>query len=107
MNHSETANQMYPLLAHAATHRQTLTYGQVAHMVGEPVANRIGGPLGRILNWCRDNGHPPLPIIVINSLSGLPSLESYGSAEDIAQATALTHATDWYTIKPPTIQELS
>lgn len=44
MNRSERACQIWSVLAWAATHRQSITYGQLAKLIGVPAAG-----LGRLL----------------------------------------------------------
>jgi hypothetical protein len=95
MNRSERASQIWAVLAWAATHRQSITYSQLARLVGVPAAG-LGQLLEPIQSYCLVEELPPLTAIVVQQGSGLPGSGFTGaSAEQYAQAIAKVFAHDW------------
>ena len=64
-------------------------------------------PLGKIMNWCEKEDLPALTSIVVDKGTGIPS---YGlttvKGHNCAKEQQLVYAFDWYSIIPPTIEEL-
>ncbi|MCG8634778.1 MAG: hypothetical protein MI863_13175, partial [Desulfobacterales bacterium] len=71
MRKSERACQIWSVLAWAAKHRQTITYGQLAKLTGVPAVG-IGKYLDPIQAFCRKEKLPPLTVLAVRSDSGLP-----------------------------------
>jgi hypothetical protein len=95
MNRSERASQIWAVLAWAARNRQTLTYGQVAKLIGVPTAG-LGQLLEPIQSYCLVNRLPPLTVLVVQQDTGLPGPGFTGaSASEFAKAQADTFAKDW------------
>src|SRR4051812_48602980 len=93
MSTSERAWQIWPLLAHAAAHRQTLTYEQVGQLSGM-FQGGLGPILEHIQSYCLINNLPPLTVLVVGKSSGLPS-EGFVAATDAPGAMADVFVYDW------------
>src|SRR4030042_598401 len=94
------ALQIWQVLIGAAYHRQLLTYGMLAKMLGHQGARTLTQPLGHIMFYCRENGLPPLTILVVNQDTGCPG-EGFTGAEANADREAVFQF-NWYDIVPPT-----
>jgi hypothetical protein len=85
MRREERSQQLWSLLALAATHRQILTYDIVAKLTGV-VRPGIGDFLRPIQQYCSENRLPALTSIVVSDDSGLPG-EGFIAAHDVPAAT--------------------
>lgn len=95
MNRSERACQIWAVLAWAATHRQTLTYTHLSHLIGVPAVG-LGQLLEPIQSYCIQEGLPPLTSIVIQQETGLPGSGFIGAtAETLSFAHSAVFTTDW------------
>ncbi len=95
MTRSERAAQIWAVLAWAAKNRQTLTYGQVASLIGVPTAG-IGQLLEPIQSYCLVSELPPLTILVVQQDSGLPGSGFTGAtASEFGKAQMEVFAFDW------------
>lgn len=95
MTRSERASQIWAILAWAARSRQSLTYRQVAQLIGVPTAG-LGQLLEPIQSFCILQGLPPLTVLVVQQESGLPGPGFTGaSASDFAKAQSSVFAHDW------------
>lgn len=72
MDRAERTLQVWQVLIGAARNRQTLTYEIVSEMIDLP-ARALGYPLYRIQHHCRQNGLPPLTVLVVRKSIGQPS----------------------------------
>jgi hypothetical protein len=79
--------------------RQTITYADFAFTLGLGSPRRLGWLLTPLFEWCRENGHPPLPIIVVRRADGLPS-GGYDSAT-VAAETERVFDHPWSEVAPP------
>src|SRR5690606_14586620 len=70
MKQEERAAQVWPVLVLAARNRQTLTYDLLGRLIGVP-RQGLAHTLGHIMYWCKQNGYPPLTVLVVNQ-SGRP-----------------------------------
>jgi len=95
MNKFQHASQIWALLAVAATHRQSLTYSQVARATGA-FTGGLGMLLEPIQSYCRLRALPPLTVLVVQQESGLPGSGFIGAtAEEIGGAQAAVFKFDW------------
>jgi hypothetical protein len=100
------ALQIYQILVGLAHNRQTMTYKMLADMLGYEGAGVFAAKLGHIMNWCQQNGLPPLTILVVNQETGLPGqglvtpLNLHAEREDVFNY-------DWFNLMPPTPEELA
>jgi putative restriction endonuclease len=102
------ALQAYLVLIGLAWNRQTITYGELSqYQMQYGQGGILAGPLGCIMGWCFENRLPSLTAIVVNSETGLPGpglyLEVPGNLPGVQQQV---FAFNWYSIFPPTVQEL-
>jgi N-acetyl-gamma-glutamylphosphate reductase len=101
MNRSERATQIWAVLAWAASHRQTITYSQLAQVTGAFTAG-LGKLLEPIQSYCQLNNLPPLTILVVQQESGLPgSGFTAASASDLASVQAKVFGFDWLEHRNP------
>ncbi len=98
------ALQAWLILIGRARNRQTLTYKTLIELMqfsAPPVA--LGPILDYILKYCQLNGLPPLTVIVVRKDTGAPGSGmgeySYSQQEEVFEF-------DWYSIVPPTPEEL-
>jgi alkylated DNA nucleotide flippase Atl1 len=95
MNRFERASQIWAVLAWAARNRQTLTYRQVAQLIGVPAAG-LGQLLEPIQSYCLVKKLPPLTVLVVQQETGLPGSGFIGAtASEYARAQAETFSKDW------------
>jgi hypothetical protein len=98
------ALQVWLILIGAAKNRQILTYGMVADMLGYDGAGTLAHTLGHIMFYCQQNELPPLTILVVNQDTGLPGEGLTGA--DLNADSEVVFNFDWYSIIPPTPDEL-
>jgi len=95
MTRSERACQIWSVLAWAAHHRQSITYGQLGKLIGVPTAG-LGQLLEPIQSYCISMSLPPLTVLVVQHESGLPGPGFTGaSVSTFARAQADVFAQDW------------
>src|SRR5688572_18662696 len=87
MEQSKDCIRVYRLLIGAAENRQTVTYGDVAAIMGLPpqgshMGKVTGQILGAIVERERACGRPMLSAVAVSSTNGMPGLGFYGLAED-------------------------
>jgi hypothetical protein len=87
-----------------AHNRQTIRYSGISHIVGFEGAGVWAPILGRIMHWCANRGLPPLASLVVND-SGEPG--SGAKLEEAAREREHVYTYPWFTILPPTINELA
>lgn len=105
MRREERSQQLWSLLALAATHRQVLTYDIVARLTGV-VRPSIGDFLRPIQQYCSENRLPALTSIVVSDESGLPG-EGFIAAQDVPAAQARVFRHDWLQRPAPTAEQLA
>jgi len=95
MKIAERATQIWSVLAWAATHRQNITYSQLAQATGA-FTGGLGALLEPIQSYCLLQALPPLTILVVQQESGLPGSGFTGaSAGDLARAQARVFSFNW------------
>ncbi len=95
MKKAERACQIWSVLAWAARHRQTITYGQLAKLTGVPAVG-IGKYLDPIQDFCVKEKLPPLTVLAVRADSGLPGQGFDGvMAEEFARAQTKVFGKDW------------
>lgn len=104
--HPARALQAWQILIAAAMNRQTHTYKSLSTlMYGNPAQGVIARVLGHIALYCHQNDLPLLTVLVVNEKTGLPG-EGIPTSGDLHSLRELVFRTDWYSIYPPTEQEL-
>jgi hypothetical protein len=66
------ALQIWLILICKASNRQTLTYKMLAEQIGFKGSGTLAHYLGHIQAFCFQNNLPPLTVIVVNQVNGLP-----------------------------------
>lgn len=99
------ALQIWQILVSKAHNHQTITYGELAELLGFKGAGMVGHKLEPILDYCDIHGLPQLTCLVVNPGTGLPSPKSA-----LVQATSQAerekvYQFNWYNLVPPTPQE--
>ncbi len=103
-NRSYRALQFWLILIGTSKNSQILTYGMVADILGYEGAGTLAHILGHIMFYCQQNELPPLTILVVNQDTGLPG-EGLTGADLNADRESVFNF-DWYSIVPPTPDEL-
>jgi hypothetical protein len=95
------ALQVYLILIGAAHNRQILTYKVLSKKVG------FGGSgvFAKIMYWCVEQRLPALTSLVVTEDSGLPGT-GLTSTRNKDKERERVYAFDWYSIVPPTIEDL-
>ena len=94
MTVNERASQIWPVLVLAAHHRQTMTYEQLAKLIGIYPPPALAQLLEPIHRYCKQNGHPPLTALVVSGKTGLPGT-GFTAAQDVPAARELVYEFDW------------
>jgi len=99
--------QAYLVLIGLAWNRQTITYGRLSQNQMKEYGHGgiLASPLNCIMAWCYENGLPPLTVLVVNEETGLPGDGLY-TASDYPAAQQRVFAFNWYSIFPPSPDEL-
>lgn len=98
MTAHQRAHQLWSLLAYAASNRQTLTYSFLGKLVGLPAA-AIGRSLYPIQYFCKQQGLPPLTVLVVNQATGRPG-EGL-DVDDFAKMVQEVFEFNWLSYKSP------
>ena len=93
MNAYLRAVQIWPILAWAATNRQTLTYGIVGKLIGVP-ARGMGHLLEPIHAYCLEHRLPPLTALVVSATTGMPGT-GFNAASEVPKALQAVFSYDW------------
>ena len=104
MTREQRAQQLWSLLASAATSRQILTYDMVARFTGV-VRPSIGDFLRPIQQYCTEQELPPLTSIVVSEKTGVPG-EGFIAAQDVPVAHIQTFQHDWLNVSAPGEEQL-
>jgi hypothetical protein len=95
LNRAERASQIWAVLAWSASHRQNITYSQLAQTTGA-FTGGLGQLLEPIQSYCLLNSLPPLTVFVVQQESGLPGSGFTGAtASELAAAQAKVFAFNW------------
>lgn len=104
--HRNTARalQIWQILIGRAHQRQTVTYAELARLMGMKGAGVLSRMLDPVRLVCDAHGLPPLTILVVNATTGLPG-EGLPQAELHAERERVFRH-DWNAIYPPSEAEL-
>ena len=105
MTRSERAAQIWPLLAWAATNRQTLTYQIVSRLTGLPQQS-LGMFLEPIQSYCLENELPPLTALVVRIGDGRPG-EGNIQSDNPLQAYIQIFSFNWMERGAPSPEEFA
>jgi len=98
------ALQMWLILISKAHNRQTITYGQLAQLLGFKGAGTLAHLLGHIMYYCIQTQLPPLTVLVVNQGTGLPG-DGLVGAELNADREAVFEF-NWFGLVPPSVEQL-
>jgi hypothetical protein len=107
--HATRAHQAYLILIGLAANHQTIQYRELSQKMhfGE-AGPLLAGPLGRIMHWCQREGLPALTSLVVEKATGLPSTGlTTVSASEFPAEQQRVFSFDWFSIFPPTLEELA
>jgi len=104
MSRPVRAMQVWQILIAAAHDRRTLTYGEVADLLGFEGAGVLAQILGLIMNYCEQNGLPPLTVLVVNQDSGIPG-SGLTTVENLPKDRESVYRQDWYSRYPVQISD--
>ena len=95
MTKAERACQIWSVLAWAARNRQTMTYGHLESLTGIPAIG-MGKYLDVIQQYCLAQKLPPLPILVVQSQTGIPGQGfEKATAKEFARTQKKVLDKDW------------
>jgi len=96
------------ILIGKAANQQTIQYLQLCELMHWGRGPVLAHPLGKIMNWCKKENLPALTSIVVEKDTGLPST-GLTTVKGNAFAAEQQHvfSFDWFSILPPTLEELS
>ncbi len=92
------------LIGQAQINREPLTYGELGEKMNFPYFG-LARVLGYIKRFCELNDLPPLTVLVVNQKTGIPGSGLGEMDYDSERERVL--ALNWYSIMPPTLEELS
>jgi putative restriction endonuclease len=100
-NWQHAAGVLWPVITKSAGARETLTYGQLAPLIGTNPLN-VGRALGPIQDFCLEMRLPPLTAIVIGKNSNVPGSGFIAwDVDDLPTAQALVFDEDWRKVPNP------
>ena len=106
--HPSRGLQAYLILIGRAAQQQTIQYRQLGDMMHYGVGPILAQPLGKIMHWCEHEGLPALTVIVVEKETGLPSTGPTTVQQGgFSAKQQRVFAFDWYSILPPTRQDLA
>lgn len=99
LSREQRAAQIWSVLVYAASHRQIVTYGVLAKVIGVPTA-ALGQLLKPVAELCGARGLPSLTAIVVSEETGVP-----GPGFTVAAAVPLEQMKvfryPWLDLQPP------
>ena len=105
MTREQRAAQIWPILTLCATRRQSLTYDQLARLIGV-LRPGLGQLLEPMQSYCILNSLPPLTVLVVSNIDGVPG-PGFIAAEHVPSAQAQVYSFDWLSRQPPDAQTLA
>jgi putative restriction endonuclease len=101
---TERALQAWLILIGKAYNHQTMTYIELANLMGYNDARPIRNFLIPIMKYCDQNGLPPLTVLVVGKGSGTPGTGlTTVDNPDLDRQKVFNY--DWYNLYPPTPEE--
>ena len=95
------AIRAWQVLIACAWQRRTITYSQLAELVGAPGAARaMWSRLGEVAEFCQERDLPALTVLVVNSETGRPG-EGYPGPEDVDAEREFVFGYPWFAAPLP------
>jgi hypothetical protein len=104
-NNPERALQVWQILIGKAYNRQTITYIDLAKIIGYTDARPIPNILNHIMCFCDQNNLPPLTALVVNKGTGAPG-EGLTTLKNPDSDRERVFNVNWYDLVPPTPDQL-
>lgn len=101
--HASRSLQIWQILIAYAHHRRTLTYGQLAKILGFQGAGTLAPILGHLMYFCQQRRLPPLTVIVVNQETGLPGNGLVGADLNADREKVFDY--NWFGLYPPSPEE--
>jgi alkylated DNA nucleotide flippase Atl1 len=102
MKQAERALQVWQVLICAARNRQTITYGQLAQLIGMGENPVVVTPfLPRVLEYCERNNLPPLTYLVVGKWTGKPGTEF----PDLDSERERAFNYPWFSLRPVQVND--
>ncbi len=100
--------QIYLILIGAAACRATMTYSMLSEKIyGQPdQRHTLGQKLEPLMRWCKANEIPALTALVVTDATGVPSTGLTTVDKEFPAEQQKVFAFDWYSIFPPSLDEL-
>lgn len=92
--------QLWMILACGAGERKLFTYGQLAGILGMPDGRAVARFLGPVTGYCKSRQLPRLPVLVVNSKTGLPG-KGLSTPEEVNADREKVFRYDWFSLEPP------
>ena len=88
--------------------RQEITYRDLRRLMVNPERSYrvLGGCLNPIMNYCLLNDLPPLTTLVVSEVTGKPGDGFTAGSGDLNADRFQVFDFNWYSIFPPTLEEL-
>ena len=99
------AMQIWQVLIAAAHERKTLTYGELANIIGVGKTIATSKMLGPIMKYCKARRLPPLTCLVVQKISGLPG-KGLVTVQDLPRQREEVYRTKWYQRPPVQVEDL-
>jgi len=96
--------QIWPILLCAAHNHKTLTYNELASLIGMG-ANLLAQTLDRIAKYCQRNDLPPLTALVISHKTGEPG-SGLSTMEDYEKDLKRVFEHKWFARPPIQMSDL-
>lgn len=101
IDHYERARLAWPILVSLSKQRKTTTYGELENMIGAHY-RACGHFLGKIQEYNKEYGYPPLQSLVVNKLTAVPGGGYNATQTDDIKATHRSvFEFNWESIKNP------
>jgi hypothetical protein len=97
MTRYQRAAQLWSVLVFAAREQHILSYELTGKLTGLP-ERAVGENLSPIQDYCKQNGLPPLTVLVVSEKTGVPG-GGFTAAQDILPAQARVFVYDWLSLR--------
>jgi hypothetical protein len=99
MKQEEHAARAWIILTSAAMNRQTVTYKHLSDRLGVPPQG-LGGILGHLLFFCRNQRLPPITALVVSKNGGKPG-DGFGDQGNLDKDREKVFSYPWYDVQSP------
>ena len=101
-SNASRAIQIWQILISKAHNRQTITYGNLADLLGFEGAGVFADKLGHVMYFCKQNNLPHLTVLVVNEKTGKHGEGLTEIVGDINVERENLIKYNWYVLYPPT-----